>query len=81
MKDESKLQKIFREDMITNKTEDKFTGSKAVTVISMVGLCMSSFLFGFSFYNLSPSKMVLFLVMALVCAAGFINSIKARKNK
>lgn len=81
MKDESKLQKMFREDMTTNKTEEKFTGSKAVMIISMIGISFSSFLFGYSLYNHLASQAVLFGLMILVCASAFINNNRIRKNK
>lgn len=81
MKDESKLQKMFREDMTTNKTEEKFTGSKAVMIISMIGISFSSFLFGYSLYNQLASQAVLFGLMILVCASALINNNRIRKNK
>ena len=80
MRNESKLQKMFREDMTTNKTEEVVISPKVLSIISMVGLSASAFLFGWSLYNHVPSKMILFGMMMLVCAASFIKNAKAKKK-
>ncbi|MBR7080195.1 MAG: hypothetical protein IKI40_06710 [Treponema sp.] len=56
------------------------TGSKIVTVLSIVGFCVGGFLFGWNLYFRRVPQMLVFLLIALVCAVFFVGSVKKNKK-
>ena len=59
--------------------ENKITGKKIVTVISIVGFCIGGFLFGWNLYFRRVPQMLVFLLITLVCAGFFVNNVKGKK--
>ena len=80
MKD-NKLRQGFEGEEQEKKTESVLTGRKVVSIVSIIGLMASGGLFGWGLYHHNSTQMVIFGILALVCAAGFIAKNVDKKQK
>jgi len=81
MTEKKSLREVFETNEQAKKVESVWTGKKVVAFVSFIGMAASILMLGFGVWYRDSSKITIFGLLTLFCAATFFASVKEKKSE